>query len=151
MDGQTAKWHWCPTRAQEGDSRYTLVLAADDGENPKTVKNYLVVLRGNTRHELPGHGAGDRAHLVEPEHAPRPQAAANVTDDKGLKDAPLFYYSFTNPGATPVLSADDAAHDGEAVAARNTSGSWAPTLPNPVATCRRRHDEDDLLRVRRRR
>src|SRR5687768_10414019 len=45
-DGVTAKWHWCPTRAQEGDSRYTLVLAADDGENPKTIKNYLVVLRG---------------------------------------------------------------------------------------------------------
>src|SRR5512143_15120 len=55
MDGQTATWHWCPSRAQEGDSRYTLVMSADDGDNPKTIKNYLVVLRGSaTNTNCPG-------------------------------------------------------------------------------------------------
>ena len=39
QDGQSAKWHWCPTKAQEGETRYTLVLSADDSDNPKTLKN----------------------------------------------------------------------------------------------------------------
>jgi hypothetical protein len=42
-DGHTATWHWCPTRDQQAEPRYTLTLAADDGDNPRAVKNYLVV------------------------------------------------------------------------------------------------------------
>src|SRR5262249_43873648 len=53
-DGLTASWHWCPTREQQAESRYTLVLGADDGDNPKTIKNYLVVLRGGTGNSCPG-------------------------------------------------------------------------------------------------
>lgn len=132
MDGQTAKWHWCPTRAQAGDSRYTLVLAADDDENPKTVKNYLVVLRGNTGTNCPGtapvisHTATNQTTRLDL------KPTANITDDKGLKDAPLFYYSFTNPGPTPVLSQMTQLTTVKQ-SGSNTSGSWAPTLPNPVA------------------
>jgi Lamin Tail Domain len=50
--GTTAHWRWCPSPAQVAESdRYTLVLFADDGDNPKTIKNYVIVLGG-------GSGAG---------------------------------------------------------------------------------------------
>jgi hypothetical protein len=47
VDGQTARWEWCPTPQQVAESdRYTLVLSADDGENPKALKNYVIVIAG---------------------------------------------------------------------------------------------------------
>jgi hypothetical protein len=53
--GLAANWNWCPTRAQiDADDRYTLTLGADDGDNPKVVKNYLVVLRPPDPDQLPG-------------------------------------------------------------------------------------------------
>src|SRR6185312_2724029 len=98
VDGQSATWHWCPSRAQEGEDRYTLTLSADDGDNPKTLKNYLVVLRGTG-------GGGQSCPGAAPTIAHSPQNAttrldlaptATVSDDKGIKDSPLFYYSTTN-------------------------------------------------------
>jgi hypothetical protein len=45
--GTTAMWQWCPTPSQVAASnRYTLVLSADDGVNPKVFKNYVLVLGG---------------------------------------------------------------------------------------------------------
>jgi hypothetical protein len=47
LDGVTARWHWCPTPAQVAESdRYTLVLSADDRDNPKTLKNYVIAFGG---------------------------------------------------------------------------------------------------------
>jgi hypothetical protein len=47
VDGQDATWMWCPTPSQvAATNRYTLVLSADDGSNPKTIKNYVIVLNG---------------------------------------------------------------------------------------------------------
>lgn len=47
LDGTTASWQWCPTSAQVAQSdRYTLVLSADDNDNPKTIKMYVLVLGG---------------------------------------------------------------------------------------------------------
>jgi hypothetical protein len=44
-DGFDATWHWCPSAAQiAATNRYTLELSADDGQNPKTIKEYVVVL-----------------------------------------------------------------------------------------------------------
>ncbi len=132
--GLNAKWHWCPSRAQEGDSRYTLVLAADDGVNPRTVKNYLVVLRNNsTGTTCPGavptitHTATNQTTRLDL------KPTATIADDKGLKDAPLFYYSVTNPGATPDLSKMTQLTMSRQ-SGSNTSGVWAPTIPNPVAS-----------------
>lgn len=49
LDGTTASWKWCPTGAQVADSdRYTLTLSADDGDNPKQLKSYVLVLGGGT-------------------------------------------------------------------------------------------------------
>ena len=48
LGGTTSQWRWCPTAAQVAETdRYTLILSADDGDNPKTVKNYVLVLDGN--------------------------------------------------------------------------------------------------------
>jgi Bacterial pre-peptidase C-terminal domain len=134
QDGQSAKWHWCPTKAQEGEDRYTLVLSADDSDNPKTLKNYLLVLRGN--------GGGSSCPGTAPvvSHTPSNQTTrldlapvAAISDDKGLKDAPLFYYSTTNPGATPVL-----AHMTQLSMTRtsgdNKNGQYTADVPNPVAS-----------------
>jgi len=48
-DGLTGSWRWCPTPSQVADSdRYTLVLSADDGDNPKVLKPYVIVLGGGS-------------------------------------------------------------------------------------------------------
>jgi Lamin Tail Domain/Bacterial Ig domain len=44
-EGTTAMWEWCPTPGQIAQDRHTLVLSADDGEHPKTIKNYVLALR----------------------------------------------------------------------------------------------------------
>jgi hypothetical protein len=43
--GLTGMWTWCPSAAQIGAAdRYTLILSADDGTNPKTIKPFVIVL-----------------------------------------------------------------------------------------------------------
>src|SRR5206468_3289948 len=43
--GTTATWRWCPTPAQiAATDRYTLELSADDADNPKVIKDYIIVL-----------------------------------------------------------------------------------------------------------
>jgi hypothetical protein len=45
-DGTTGIWDWCPTPQQISDNdRYTLTLSADDAENPKTLKEFVLVLK----------------------------------------------------------------------------------------------------------
>ena len=49
QSGLTASWKWCPTSAQlAASNRYTLFLSADDGTNPKSQKEFVLVLGGNT-------------------------------------------------------------------------------------------------------
>jgi hypothetical protein len=133
QDGQSAKWHWCPTRAQQGDTRYTLVLGADDGDNPKTIKNYLVVLRGNSDgNSCPGQ-APSISHTAANETTRLDLTPdVSISDDQGLKDNPLLYYSTTNPGSMPDLSTMTqltmTLASGTAM-----SGTWTASIPNPVA------------------
>jgi hypothetical protein len=131
-DGLTATWQWCPTKEQEAENRYTLVLAADDGENPKTMKNFLVVLRGNDGTNCPG-TAPTIAHTPQNESTIVDLTIdAQVSDDKGLKEAPLFYYSLTPPANPPVLSSmiqlSTLQIDGT-----TTNATFAADVPNPVA------------------
>jgi hypothetical protein len=131
--GTTAAFTWCPTKEQEAENRRTLVLSADDGDNPRTVKNYLVVLRGGSTTGCPG---------AAPAIAHTPQDAttivgltidATVTDDKGLKNTPLFYYSPTPPGSPPNLS-QMIQLDTLQISGTSTNGIYAADVPNPVAT-----------------
>jgi hypothetical protein len=49
IDGTTASWKWCPSPAQIAQTdRWTLSLSADDGENAKQLKNYVIVLGGRS-------------------------------------------------------------------------------------------------------
>jgi hypothetical protein len=131
-DGQTATWSWCPTKEQEAESRRTLVLSANDGENPKTMKPYLVVLRNSDNSNCPGQGPVIQHTVQNAETIVDLTIDARVTDDKGLKEAPLFYYSTTAPTNPPNLSQmiqlSTIQIDGSA-----TNGVYAADVPNPVA------------------
>ncbi len=133
-DGVTAKFHWCPTKEQEGEPRYTITLSADDAENPKTIKNYLIVLRGNSQPNCPGaapaitHTAMNAMTIVPLE------ISATVTDDKGLKEAPLFYYSETDPGPNPNLGPGGMqTFTSERTTGNAQNGTYRARFPNPVA------------------
>jgi hypothetical protein len=133
-DGQSAKWKWCPTKAQQTEQRYTLTLSADDSDNPKTLKQYLVVLRGGSGGTSCPGGAPAISHTAANQTTRLDLApVATITDDKGLKDAPLFYYSTTNPGTTPDLS-----HMTQVSMSRTsgstTNGQYTAAVPNPVAS-----------------
>ncbi len=131
-DGQTAKWNWCPTRDQASETRNTLVLSADDMDNPKTIKNYLIVLRGDTS-SCPGagpsisHSASDQTTRLDV------ALTATVTDAAGLKDTPLFYYSTNNPGTNPDVSTMTQLSTTLA-SGDNTNGQYTVSVPNPVAS-----------------
>jgi hypothetical protein len=130
--GLTAAWRWCPTRAQvDADDRYTLTLRADDGENPATVKNYLVVLR-QSQQACPGappvitHVPADATTLASL------VIDAQVSDDVGLKNAPLLYYALTPPGADPDLATMTQLTMLQ-LEGTLQAGVWAAEVPNPVA------------------
>jgi hypothetical protein len=131
-DGHTATWHWCPSKAQQAQPRYMLVLSADDGNNPRVVKNFLVVLRGSSGTSCPGtppvisHTPRDVSSIVDL------AIDATVTDDKGIKDAPLFYYSLTPP-ATPLDVTKLNQLTTKPQSGDRTNGVYEATVPNPVA------------------
>jgi hypothetical protein len=131
-DGLSAAWHWCPTREQQAEDRYTLALSANDGDNPKTIKNYLVVLRGGSGTSCPGtapvitHQARDVSSILD-----LPIDAA-ITDDKGVKDAPLFYFSTTLP-ATPLDLLHGTLLTMSPVSGDRTNGVYRAGIANPVA------------------
>ena len=133
QDGLTASFMWCPTKEQEAETRYTLTISADDGSNPKTLKNYLIVLRGGTGANCPGSGP-TITHTVQNENTiVNLTVDATFRDDKGLKNAPLFYYSTTPPANPPVLS-NMIQLNTIKISGTNKDGVYAADVPNPVAT-----------------
>jgi hypothetical protein len=131
--GLSANWHWCPTRAQaDAEDRYSLILSADDASNPKTMKNYLVVLRGKNPGNCPGeapvitHTATSQNTVVDL------TIDADISDDRGLKQAPLFYYSETNPGSNPDLGSMTQTSM-LLISGTMSSGTWAADVPNPAS------------------
>lgn len=131
--GLTAVWEWCPTTSQvEADDRYTLRLSADDLTNPKTTKTYLVVLRKPPKPDCLGDGP-----IIT--HSPMDESTlvnltidATVTDDLGLKEAPLFYYSTTPVSDPPDLGAMTQVSM-VLLSGDMRNGTWAADVPNPVA------------------
>jgi len=133
IDGATAKWHWCPTTAQQqSDSRYTVVFAANDNQNPKTEKPYLIVLR-NGAAACPGQGPSISSTASDATTRLDLPVTATVSDALGLKDSPLVYYSLTDPGASPDLSKMTQV-SATLSSGDNMSGTWSATIPNPVAS-----------------
>jgi hypothetical protein len=131
--GLTAIWRWCPSEVQvAADDRYTVMLSADDGDNPRTVHPYLVVLRRATKPNCPGeapaitHSASDQSTLVGL------SLTADVSDDRGLKREPLLYYSTSQPSDPPDLGAMTQVSMA-LVSGDMRSGRWRAQVPNPVA------------------
>jgi hypothetical protein len=131
-DGTSATWRWCPTRAQQGEPRYTLALSADDGDNPRTTKEYLIVLRGGTGTSCPGaapviaHTPSDASSIVDL------TIRATIRDDAGIKDAPLLYTSLAPP-ALPLDLGRLEQHAMRTVSGDRKDGVYAGDVPNPVA------------------
>jgi len=117
------------------EPRRTLVLAADDGDNPRTVKNYLVVLRGAAGASCPGtgpviaHTPHDTSAIVDL------TIAATITDDKGIKDAPLLYVSPTPPPMSPGASGAsvDLSRMTQLTMLPTSGDRYAADVANPVA------------------
>ena len=132
--GLTGSWHWCPSAAQlaADDDRFTLTLGADDLSNPKTLKTYLVVLRKEGHPDCPGEAPVITHTAMNANTVGDLTIDATVSDDQGLKDAPLFYYSTSDPGATPNLGAMTQASMIK-ISGTMQNGVWAADVPNPAA------------------
>ncbi|HEY0190275.1 MAG TPA: pre-peptidase C-terminal domain-containing protein [Kofleriaceae bacterium] len=131
-DGLSATWHWCPTRDQQAESRYSLVLGADDGVNPKLTKTYLIALDSGAGTSCPGTAPVVQSTPKDVSSIANLTITATVSDDKGIKDAPLLYYATTAPATPPDLSKM------AQVAMTQTSGDrangmYSASVPNPVA------------------
>ena len=128
--GASARWHWCPTPAQiMAQDRYGLILGASDGDNPMTVKNFLIVLRKQPKPDCPGeapvitHSPTDESTLVGL------TIAAEISDAEGLKGDPLFYYALTQP-----LEPVDVSSMTMVTMLHIEGNTWAADVPNPVAS-----------------
>lgn len=132
-NGFEAVWRWCPTEDQyNAQDRYVLTLSADDGTNPKAVKRYQLILRDPTPRVCSG-AAPVVSHLAESRSSIRPlRIEAEVSDESGLKAAPLIYYSETPPSDPPDLRSMTqltmALGRGD-----SRAGSWTVDIPNPLA------------------
>lgn len=98
-----ATFDWCPTPDQVASSeRWTIQLFADDGDHPAVEHDYVVVLRsGPPRDDCPG--SAPTVTLRSPLMSERVTSGSTypvqvtVSDDMGLRDAPLLYYTTTEP------------------------------------------------------
>jgi hypothetical protein len=130
--GLTGSWSWCPNKAQLDEDRHRLVLSADDGENEKTLKNFLIVLRQPPRPDCPGeapvvmHTPADVSTVLDIE------ISAEISDDLTLKNEPILYYTFTQPGDPIDFSALSLVQM-ELSSGDFTRGTWTGRIPNPVS------------------
>jgi len=134
-DGLSATWSWCPSKAQIDESdRHVLKLAADDGDNPATTKNYLIVLRKPQKENCPG-TAPVIEHTAQSAVSTKDDVSidVHVTDDSGIKYEPLVYYTSKPPSDPPDLAQMNQVTmttvDGDM-----KDGNWTAKLPNPVAS-----------------
>ncbi len=97
-----AAFDWCPTPDQVAASeRWTIQLYADDGEHPRVLHEYIIVLRSGPKEGCPG--AAPTISITTPAMGEVVTSGTTypvqvtVRDDMGLRDAPLLYYSTTSP------------------------------------------------------
>ena len=97
-----ARFDWCPTPDQiAAAERWNVSLEADDGDHAATEHEYIVVLRSGPKEGCPG-GAPVVTILSPSEGAsassePGYTVRIEATDDMGLRDAPLLYWSSSVP------------------------------------------------------
>jgi hypothetical protein len=131
LGGGEAVWRWCPTPAQRAErSRYVLTLGADDRENPKSLKRYLIVLHDGEKLGCPGtapsltHAAADHESLDSIE------VRADVTDTEGLAGAPLVYFFVGDQFPTKLDQAEQLTMS--LLSGDDRRGEWVAHIPNPA-------------------
>ncbi len=148
-----ARFDWCPTPDQvDASERWTIGIEADDGDHPPTELDYVAVLRTGPKEGCPGEppvvtvtspAEGER-RLSEPGYTVR----ISVTDDGGLRDAPLLYWTTSIPDdlADPDVTAFEqvtAVEDGSAWRARIPSLGLADGAEQTVYVVASATDNDD--------
>jgi len=96
-----AMFDWCPTPDQVASAeRWTIELYADDGEY-RVEHDYIVVLRTGPKEGCPG--AAPMITIGRPAMGEAVTSGTTyavevtVTDDMGLRDAPLLYFTTSEP------------------------------------------------------
>ena len=99
---KSAALEWCPTSDQiAASSRWTVGLEADDSDHPPVPHDYVVVLRGGGGMNCMG--ALPVIEVLSPAGGDRVtsgagyEVRARVTDDVGLRDAPILYWTTETP------------------------------------------------------
>jgi hypothetical protein len=126
-DGLEGQWNWCPDAAQRAEAGiYELLLAADDGDNPPTIKRFSVWLQR----------AGDDCPSEPPfvEHVPMavetladPELVVRAGDDIALPSAPLVLWSHEDVPPEQMEAAFMTRVTGDGL-----DGTYAVRLPNPA-------------------
>jgi hypothetical protein len=132
--GLMGRWTWCPNREQiEGDDRYDLTLSAQDApENQPTLKPYVIVLRRRSGSDCPG-GAPELEHApMDAETLLDIPVEVQISDDVGLKDAPILLYAYEDPG-DPIDFTKLTVVDMQLTSGDMMNGAWLGYIPNPVA------------------
>lgn len=124
------EFEWCPTADQVAAAeRWFIDLVADDGRF-ETPKRFVVVLRTENKPGCPGEPP--MVTIASPGESARVTAeggyevVAMVSDDQGLRDAPLLFYTTSEPddASAPDITAF------EQVVMRPSSGNWAGRIPD---------------------
>lgn len=102
VDDKRARFEWEPTADQIAASeRWTIPIAADDGDHAATELDYIAVLRGAAKPGCPGDPPV--VAITAPAMDARVTSAggyavtAAVSDDMGLRDPPLLLYTTAAP------------------------------------------------------
>ncbi|MCB9593539.1 MAG: hypothetical protein H6719_12465 [Sandaracinaceae bacterium] len=97
-----ATFDWCPTPDQiAAAERWTIQLYADDRDHPRVEHDYIVVLRSGPKDGCPG--ASPTITIERPASGEAITSGTSypievsVSDDMGLRDAPLLYYTTSEP------------------------------------------------------
>jgi hypothetical protein len=126
---QRARFEWCPTENQVNQAlTWSLTFEADDGEHPPTVHTYLAVFRRKQQDGCTG--VPPTIQVLEPNQDATVLSTGGfnvvirVTDDTEVRDAPVLYYSYVDPGPnSPELT------QFEATAFTAEGDTWRAAIP----------------------
>ncbi len=131
QDGpKSGRFEWCPTPDQVAAAeRWTIPLQADDREHPPTELDYIAVLRTDAKPGCPG--TAPVISVTSPSDGTRVtsgvgyEVRVTVSDDMGLRDAPLLFYTTSAPDdpSTPDVTTF------EQLVFAPSGGEWLARIP----------------------
>ncbi|OIP43761.1 MAG: hypothetical protein AUK47_02140 [Deltaproteobacteria bacterium CG2_30_63_29] len=130
-NSKRSDFEWCPTVDQvERSVRWNIEFEADDGEHsPPTPHDYLVVLRTPTKTNCPGQPPA--LSVTSPSSGTTLSGVGgypvevSVSDDLGVRDAPVLHYT-TNEPSSPADLND---FDQQRLFADQGGGTWRAIIP----------------------